>query len=280
MIGPHARRASGHWAGQEAGEIPARDRRCKRGGTRTAGHCGREARGKASADRSTREPEHGPTGYPCDASALKHPGGMSRRAPSAPMPLRRAEAHGLSERTARLEMDIPASIPRPSRFHSDRAVGGDRHHRRPDRPAAARRPGRARGRQADAMHQQPPADRPGHARLSRHGRHLPGRGLDRGLRPAGDGEHELRMVGLGPAVGRAEGVVRRPELLSEVQHGGEFDGRPHGPVGLPLPVRAEEELLERRAGRPVRVGRRRLRGDVRRARAEQPDRQRTARRGG
>ncbi len=53
-----------------------------------------QACGKAFGDRLTREPEHGPTGYPCDASALKHHGGMSRRAPSAPMPFRRAEAHG------------------------------------------------------------------------------------------------------------------------------------------------------------------------------------------
>ena len=42
-----------------------------------------------------------------------------------------------------------------SRFHADRAAGGHRHHRRPDRPAAARRPGRPRGGAADPVHQQP-----------------------------------------------------------------------------------------------------------------------------
>ena len=50
---------------QEAGANPARDRRCKRGGLGTKGHFERDARGKASPVRLTREPENGPMGLPC-----------------------------------------------------------------------------------------------------------------------------------------------------------------------------------------------------------------------
>ena len=49
--------------------------------------------------------------------------------------------------------------------HPDRVVGGDRDHRRVDRPAVARRAGGARGGAAVAMHEQPEADRPGLAQL-------------------------------------------------------------------------------------------------------------------
>ncbi len=47
-----------------------------------------------------------------------------------------------------------------ARVHPDRAAGGDRDHRGPDRPAAARGPGRPRGGPADAVRQQPEADWP------------------------------------------------------------------------------------------------------------------------
>ena len=50
-----------------------------------------------------------------------------------------------------------------TRLHADRTAGGHRDHRRPDRPAAARRPGGPRGRPARPVHQQPQADRPGAA---------------------------------------------------------------------------------------------------------------------
>ena len=53
--------------------------------------------------------------------------------------------------------------PSPPRVHADRAAGGHRHHRHPDRPAAARRAEGPRGRRPHAVHQQPQADRPGHA---------------------------------------------------------------------------------------------------------------------
>ena len=52
-----------------------------------------------------------------------------------------------------------------ARIHADRTAGGDRDHRRPDRPLAARRPGGPRGGAAGAMRQQPEADRPGHRQL-------------------------------------------------------------------------------------------------------------------
>ena len=55
----------------------------------------------------------------------------------------------------------------PVRVHADRAVGGDRHHRHPDRPVVARGAEGARGRRPHAMYQQPQADWPGSARLSR-----------------------------------------------------------------------------------------------------------------
>src|SRR5262249_43422086 len=45
-------------------------------------------------------------------------------------------------------------------FHADRVVGGDRDHRHPDRPAAARRPEGPRRRCADPVQQQPQAARP------------------------------------------------------------------------------------------------------------------------
>ena len=51
--------------------------------------------------------------------------------------------------------------------HADRAFGGDRDHRGPDRAAVARRPGRPRGGPAVAVRQQPQADRPGAPELPR-----------------------------------------------------------------------------------------------------------------
>src|SRR3982751_5453964 len=46
----------------------------------------------------------------------------------------------------------------PSRIHADRAAGGDPHHRRPDPPAPARRPGAPRGRPPLPVRQQLEAD--------------------------------------------------------------------------------------------------------------------------
>ena len=62
---------------------------------------------------------------------------------------------------------IISKHPTPSvgRLHPDRAAGRDRHHRRPDRPAAAGRAGGPRGRPPRPVHQQPEANRPGDAQL-------------------------------------------------------------------------------------------------------------------
>ena len=53
-----------------------------------------------------------------------------------------------------------ANVPASKGVHADRAAGGDRHHRHPDRPAAARRPEGPRGRRTHRLQQQPAADRP------------------------------------------------------------------------------------------------------------------------
>ena len=52
-----------------------------------------------------------------------------------------------------------------SRFHADRAPGRHRDHRRPDRPAVARRAGGPRGGPPGPVHQQPQADRARPAQL-------------------------------------------------------------------------------------------------------------------
>ena len=59
------------------------------------------------------------------------------------------------------------------RFHADRAAGRHRHHRRPDRPAPARRAGGPRGGPADAVRQQPQADRARPAQLPHRRRRFP-----------------------------------------------------------------------------------------------------------
>ena len=74
-----------------------------------------------------------------------------------------------------------AMVMRRSRVHADRAAGRHRHHRRPDRPAAARRPGGPRGGPPHPVHQQPQADRPRPAQLREHHRRLPDVGHRRRL---------------------------------------------------------------------------------------------------
>ena len=53
------------------------------------------------------------------------------------------------------------------RVHADRAAGRHRDHRRPDRPALARRAVGPRGGPPDPVHQQPQADRPGRRTTTR-----------------------------------------------------------------------------------------------------------------
>ena len=62
---------------------------------------------------------------------------------------------------------IPADIPdgTSARLYTHRAVGGDRHHRGADRPAAAGRPEGARGCQPHEVRQQPQANRSGRSPL-------------------------------------------------------------------------------------------------------------------
>ena len=60
-------------------------------------------------------------------------------------------------------------------LHADRIAGRHRHHRRPDRPAPARRAGGPRGRPAVAVRQQPEAARPRPAQLPRRQRGVPDR---------------------------------------------------------------------------------------------------------
>ena len=81
------------------------------------------------------------------------------------------------------------------RLHPDRAAGGHRHHRRPDRPAAAGRAGGPRGGPPRPVRQQPQADRPGPAQLPRRPQHLP------------DGARRRRLVGT------AYGDLRRLDEL-------------------------------------------------------------------
>jgi type III restriction enzyme len=66
--------------------------------------------------------------------------------------------------------------PSAARLHADRAVGGDRDHRGPDRPAPAGGAIGPRGGAAHPVHQQSQADRTGAAPLSRHLRCVPARG--------------------------------------------------------------------------------------------------------
>ena len=66
--------------------------------------------------------------------------------------LRRRLGHHLADLDRRQESGRSVTSP-SSRIHPDRADGGDRDHRRPDRAAAARRPVRPRGGSAGAVRQ-------------------------------------------------------------------------------------------------------------------------------
>ena len=76
---------------------------------------------------------------------------------------------------------VPRGAGPPARVHADRAVGGDRDHRDPDRPAAARRPEGPRGRRPDQVRQQPPPTRARLPQPPRRHRPLPHGGLGLGL---------------------------------------------------------------------------------------------------
>ena len=67
----------------------------------------------------------------------------------------------------------PPESRRPPRVHADRAAGGDRHHRRPHRPARCPPCRRSARRTATLECQQPEAARPGPAQLPRRPWQLP-----------------------------------------------------------------------------------------------------------
>ena len=87
--------------------------------------------------------------------------------PERPVNARRSEQARQSNtapRTAvrgRLSSLSPLPSPLPARFYVGGTFGGDHDHRHLDRAVAAGGAGGARGGPADAMHQQPQADRPG-----------------------------------------------------------------------------------------------------------------------
>ena len=120
------------------------------------------------------------------------------------------------------------SVPHPepircpcTALHPDRAAGGDRDHRRADRPAAARRPGRPRGGPADPVHEQPEADRHRPAQLplgrqlrSRSGSSSRAAPNPSGTQRPGHPRPALAVVGPGAAVALhgADGRLQRHEL--------------------------------------------------------------------
>src|SRR5262249_11884011 len=77
------------------------------------------------------------------------------------------------------------------RVHADRAIGGDRDHRRVDRPAPARRPEGPGGRRPRQVHEQPQAARARRPDLPRCQQPVPGRDLD-AVRPAEPGPPDWR----------------------------------------------------------------------------------------
>src|SRR5262245_29577788 len=63
-----------------------------------------------------------------------------------------------------------------ARFHADRTAGGNRHHRRPDRPASPRRPEGPRGRGTDPEREQPQTSDARCPQLPRRPREFPASG--------------------------------------------------------------------------------------------------------
>ena len=120
------------------------------------------------------------------AGIVSHPrssgvrGPQSRRADRPGQARRKVLCLGLVLFPERPAMHSSHRRGRDRWVHADRAAGGDRDHRGPDRPAPARRPGGPRGGPAGPVRQQPEADRPRPAQLSRHARaRSRRRGLDR-----------------------------------------------------------------------------------------------------
>ena len=90
---------------------------------------------------------------------------------------------------------------RPARVHADRAAGGDRHHRHPDRAAAPRRAEGPRGGGPDEVPEQPEADRAGPAQLrgGATAASRPGTGGRRGPADPTNPQGPLPLVGAWPS---------------------------------------------------------------------------------
>ena len=158
-------------------------------------------------------------------------------------------------------ISCPASIHRlrPShrrqRLHADRAAGGDRHHRRPDRRCSCRRCRTVReAARRMPVHQQPQADRPGLPPPSRHLRHVsPGVGPGPVHRPPGaDHPGWTRDFRVPPAVPRTGGARQDLPLGQACPGPGEPAGGDHAVEGLSVPVGGAGPLGHGR-GRPCAI---------------------------
>ena len=142
-----------------------------------------------------------------------------------------------------------------SRLHADRTAGRDRDHRGPDRPALAGGPGGPRGGQADAVRQQPQADRPGDPQLPLDLR-LSSRWASRNTCPVTSynwdswSSHALMLGHLEQTqlynacnFSLGNNMPNSYRLLCQ------FDGHQHEVDGLPVPVRRERRLARRSSAR-------------------------------
>ena len=140
-----------------------------------------------------------------------------------------------------------------SSLHIDRVAGGDRHHRRADRPAAAGGSGGPRGRPASPVRQQPQATGPRHAELPFGLQLFSGR-VPLQLQPTNGGDTgrdtgvSLRVVDTGAddTLPGADDVLQRRELQLAVRAGalgrlrhlaGQPDNHEHDSQSVPLPQR-------------------------------------------
>ena len=160
----------------------------------------------------------------------------------------------LSKRTIRMPStrDSAGAI----RFHADRALGGDRDHRGPDRAVTARGPVGAGGRTASPMHQQPQADGPGALQLREQQRGVPtGLQVDQPDDLASIGHvprYRLQRPGAGAQLYRRGHAVQLAELRIRVQRcqRRQLHGVVAGHRDLRLPVDATFRDPRHRVERP------------------------------
>ena len=165
-------------------------------------------------------------------------GGTGRRAlrlrrPSDPA-FRGAQIHDL-------QIDAPS---RPW-FHPDRAAGGDRDHRRLDRPVVAGRASGARGSPPCPVHEQPEAARPGRQQLRVDQWLLPRRivfGHTLQPTPLGHLSGELQLLRPHAAVLRASTDVQRGEFQPLLVRPGQPDDCRRADQLIDLPERHPEPV--------------------------------------